>query len=293
MIVIAGSSHTQLAINIAHKLSAELVIANTQRFADQELKVRIDKDIRGREVIILQSTCNPANDHLMELLLLADAAKRAGSSRITVVTPYLGYSRQNKNSHLHEPTSASLIAKLIEVAGVDCIAAVDLHSENLIDFFTIELRNINPLPLFLPFFLPIYDYVIVSPDAGSIARAAKFAEQSNEPLAIIDKSRNHNGECVMSKITGNSVLNKNCIIVDDIVDTGTTICNAAALLKTHGANSVAACVTHGVFSSGAMDKIKHARFEKFYVTDTIYNNQLPPYITLVSIAGLIANSLLK
>jgi ribose-phosphate pyrophosphokinase len=291
MIIIAGNSHVKLAQAVAEKLSAELIIANTKKFEDQELKVQIDKDLHERDVVILQSTSKPANDHLMELLLLADTAKRAGSRRIIAVMPYFGYNRQDKPSYTYGPISASLVAGLIESTGVDNVITVDLHSRQSEGFFKICMQNLDPLPLFLPLFQDKSDCVVVSPDIGGLARARAFADKLGAELAIINKSRKLSGECFMTEIIGN-VTGKNCIIIDDIVDTGGTLCKAAELLKKNGAKSVSACITHGVFSGECIKKIAQTVFDKFYVTDTINHDQLPHYIKIITAEDLIVNALL-
>jgi len=289
MIVIGGSSHPTLSERVATTLGCEFIRSNTGQFADRELKVWIDKDLYEQEVIIMQSTSRPANDHLMELLLLVDTAKRAGCRKITAVMPYIGYSRQDKLSYPYGPISSSLVANLIETSGVDKVIAIDLHSKQSEEFFKKGVTNLDPSDLFVAEFKNKKHYVVVSPDGGGLSRARIFAEKLGTDLVMINKGRNLEGECTMSKMIG-TVTGKDCIIVDDIVDTGGTLCKAAHLLMERGAKSVSACITHAVFSNDCIKKVEQVGFDAFFVTDTIYHRQLPPFIRILFTQGMIAQA---
>jgi ribose-phosphate pyrophosphokinase len=290
MIIIGGSSNPNLAQQVANKLGYDFIIAETRKFADQELKVQISRDLYKQDVIILQSTTRPANDHLMELLLLADTAKRSGCRSIAAVMPYFGYSRQDRPSYEYGPISASLVARLIQTSGIDRVITVDLHSKQSEGFFKIGVKNLDPTELFIPACEEEKNYIIISPDIGGLPRARGLASKLGTDLAIINKSRNTNGECIMSEVIGH-VAEKHCIIIDDIVDTGGTLCEAAKLLMHHGANSVSACITHAVFSEDCIDRIEQAGFLKFCITDTIYHHTLPSFIKVVPTSEIIVKAL--
>lgn len=290
MMIISGSSNVKLAKQISKNLKCELIIANTKRFPDQELRVQVNRDLYKQDIIILQSTTRPANDNLMELLLLADIAKRSGSERITAIIPYFGYSRQDRPSYTFGPISASLIAKLIETSGVDRVVTVDIHSKQSEGFFKIGIKNLDPTGLFISRFKDNKNYIVVSPDIGGLTRAKGFASKLGTDIAIINKSRDINGECTMFNIIGD-IKGKDCIIIDDIVDTGGTLCKAAHLLIENGAKSVSACVTHAVFSDDCIHKIEQAKFKSFFITDTIPHQKLPSFIKIVAINNLISKEL--
>lgn len=290
MIIIAGHSHQILAAQIAQQLACPIIVAHSQKFEDQEWRIQVQGELAEQTVIIVQSTNKPANDHLMELLLLADTAKRAGAQRIVAAVPYFGYSRQDRPSYNHGPISASLVARLIEAAGIDRVITLDLHSRQAEGFFKIGVQNIDALPLFLPHFKNLSDTVVVSPDVGGLARAKKLAEGLDVDLAVIDKSRDTSGQCAMHHVIGN-VANKNCILIDDIIDTGGTLCMAAGLLRQHGAKSVSGCVTHGVMSGNCLEKLSQAAFDNFYITDSITQHNLPSNITLLSTADILAQAI--
>jgi ribose-phosphate pyrophosphokinase len=292
MIIIAGPSHASLGKMLARRLSAEFVLAKSKKFEDQELTIRLEGILQGQEVMILQSTCPPANDHLMELLLLAHTAKRLGSVKVTALVPYLGYSRQDALTHPGDALSAQLMATLMEASGIDHIMTIDLHSKSCEGFFKIDVQNLDPWLLFKPFFPEKKTYVVVSPDEGSVPRARILAEKLNAEVAFMRKARNSSGKCEISEIIGH-VYHKNCILVDDIVDTGETLYEAVKCLKAQKATSISACITHGVFSGSSIKKIEELRFHRFCVTDTIYQASLPPFIHVVSIKDLLIQGLLS
>ena len=292
MIVIGGSSHPILAKQVAGALGFNCIIANTKKFADQELKVQVNKDLYGQDVVILQSTTRPANDHLIELLLLADTAKRVGCNSITAVIPYFGYSRQDRPSYEYGPISASLVARLIETSGIDKVVTVDMHSKQSEGFFTIGVKNLDPTDLFAHVLQKNSNYIVISPDIGGLARGRVFAAKLKTNIAIINKKRDSDGRCIMSDIIGN-VTGKDCIIIDDIVDTGGTLCRASQLLMESGANSVSACITHAVFSQDCIERINRAGLIKIFVTNTIYHQNLPSFINVIQISDLIVKALLS
>lgn len=289
MIIISGSSNPQLAENIALSLGQTCIKAMINRFEDQELRIQIDGQLYEQDIVIIGSTSNPANDHLMELLLLVDTVRRAGAKRITAVIPYFGYSRQDRSSKLHEPISASLVATLLEAAGVNRVITLDLHSKQIEGFFKIGVQNLEMAGLFMPLFKD-KEYLVVSPDIGGLTRAKKFSQELGSSLAIINKTRTAPGECEMREIIG-EVRNKHCLIVDDIIDTAGTICKAAELLIQQGALSVNACVTHAVFSKQAINKVEKSAIDKLYVSNSIIQLNLPSKIKVIVIEELLAKSL--
>ncbi len=292
MIIIGGSSHPILAQQIAGKLGCDCIIANTKKFADQELKIQVNKDLHSEDVVILQSTTRPVNDYLMELLLLADTAKRAGCNSITAVIPYLGYSRQDRPSYQYGPISASLVARLVETSGVDKVVTIDMHSKQSEGFFKIGVKNLDPTDLFVNVLQKNSNYMVISPDIGGLPRARVLASKLGTDLAIINKTRDLEGKCTMSEVIGN-VIGKDCIIIDDIADTGGTLCEAGKLLMQSGANSVNACITHAVFSENCIDIISRAGFAEFFITDTVHHQNLPSFINVIQTSELIVKALLK
>ncbi len=287
MIILAGSSNLELSKNIADLLSVKLIQASHKLFEDQEMKIEINENFTGEEVIIVQSTSKPVNNNLMELLLLTDAAKHANAAKITALIPYFGYARQNISSSENKPSSMNLITYLIKTAGVDRIIALDLHAEQA------NLENILPSPLWKPLFLHSNDHVIVSPDNGAMERAESFSKAIDCGLAIINKTRDSDGNCSMSEKIKGEVKNKHCIIIDDIVDSGKTICMAAELLIKQGASCVKACVTHPVFSKGAIELIENSPIEELYISNSIPQDNLPSKIKVINISGLLVHSLAK
>jgi ribose-phosphate pyrophosphokinase len=293
MIIIAGNSSVELAKKVAAKLEIPIALANTKRFRDQELRVQINENMNGQDVVIMQSTSRPVNDNVMELLLLADTAKCAGAKHLTAVIPYFGYARQDRHSYLYGPISSRLSANLLEAAGIGRIITVELHSGQLEGFFGIGVRNLSSLPLFASLFQGdhrVENCVVVSPDIGGIARARSLARKLKTAIAVVNKARKEDGECISDEVIG-YVEGKNCILVDDIVDSGGTLCKAAELLRKNGAITVSACATHAVFSEGCMQKIMETKFSHFYTTDTISHQNLPEQIQVISVDQLIADAL--
>jgi len=271
MKIIAGNSNLPLAQAVASYLGAELTKATIRRFADMEVFVEIQENVRGQDVFILQSTSYPANDNLMELLITIDALRRGSARRITAVIPYFGYARQDRKTGSRTPISAKLVANLITSAGADRVLTMELHAGQIQGFFDIPVDNLIVAPVFVPDIQKNFagkDLVIVSPDVGGVVRARALAKRLDAELAIIDKRREQAGVSEVMHVIGD-VKGKACIMVDDIVDSGGTLCNAAKALKDHGATEVQSYVVHGVLSGGAVARISSSALEKLVITDTI------------------------
>ena len=298
MKVIAGNSNRPLAEAISAFLSAPLTKANIKRFADQEVFVEILENVRGEDCFIIQSTSAPANDHLMELLVIMDALKRASARRITAVLPYYGYARQDRKAGPRTPISAKLVANLITVAGADRVLTLDLHAGQIQGFFDIPLDNLVAGPVFEKDIRDTHnigELVVVSPDVGGVVRARKLASRLGADLAIIDKRRERAGESEVMHIIGN-VDGRACLLIDDIVDSGGTLCNAARALKNKGAVSVSAYTTHGVLSGGAVALIGSSPIDMLVTTDSIAATQamkVAHNIRQLTIAPLIAEAMVR
>ncbi|MEI7493496.1 MAG: ribose-phosphate diphosphokinase [Alphaproteobacteria bacterium] len=288
--IIAGSSSKKLAQQLSTNLNIAQVEAFIERFEDEELRVQLADGVHEEDVIIVQSTSKPANDHLMELLLLVDAAKRSGARRVIALVPYFGYSRQDRPSYAFGPISARLVATLIEAAGVDHLITLDLHSQQAEGFFQIGVQNIETLTLFADLLKSQPNLMVVSPDIGGMIRARKLSSLLGVDLAVINKIRTTHNTCQMGEIIGN-VAGKNCVLVDDIVDTGGTLCKAAALLMQHGALSVEAIATHAVLSGQAVANIEASVIKKITVTGTIEQTQLPAKFAVADISVLLGKNL--
>jgi len=290
MIVIAGSNSLKLAKEIANEISVSCIVPEVKYFEDKELSIKIDAALNKKKVIIVQSTSKPANDHLMELLLLVDAAKRAGARKIIAVIPYFGYARQDRISQINSPISASLVAALLEAAGVKQIITLDLHSKQIEGFFNISVQNIEPIKLFLPY-IESNQEIIVSPDLGGALRAQKFSNLLSCDLAVINKTRDSENKCIMHGIMGD-VKNKHCILIDDIIDTGNTIYKAAELLKQEGALSIKAFITHAVLSNKAQALLEKSYIDKIFITNSITQENLGHKFKILSITKIISDSLI-
>ena len=294
--LVAGNSNPALAAGIAAELGLPLTKAVVRRFADMEIFVEIQENVRGSDVFILQSTSYPANDLLMELLIITDALRRASARRITAVVPYFGYARQDRKSGSRTPISAKLVANLITHAGVDRVMTLDLHAGQIQGFFDIPTDNLFAAPLMVRDIREKFDLakvMVVSPDVGGVARARGLAKRINTPLAIVDKRRERPGESEVMNVIGD-VAGYNCILVDDIVDSGGTLVNAAEALIGHGAKEVSAYITHGVLSGGAAARIASSRLKELVITDSILPTEAvnkAPNIRTISIAGLIAEAI--
>jgi len=272
MKIMSGNANLPLARAIASYLEVPLTDASVRRFADDEIFVEIHENVRGEDVFLVQPTCFPANDNLMELLICIDALKRASAKRITAVVPYFGYGRQDRKPGPRTPISAKLVANLITEAGASRALAVDLHAGQIQGFFDIPTDNLYAAPVIGADIQARYgenDLMVVSPDVGGVVRARALAKRlDNAPLAIVDKRRERPGESEVMNIIGD-VKDRNCILVDDIVDSGGTLCNAAEALMGAGARSVAAYITHGVLSGGAVARIDKSVLKELVITDSI------------------------
>ncbi|MBN2853406.1 MAG: ribose-phosphate pyrophosphokinase [Clostridia bacterium] len=273
--IFAGNANPQLAGLIAKNLGIEISKSHVGRFSDGECMIDINTSVRGDDVYIIQSTSHPVNDHLMELLIMIDALKRASAGRITAVIPYFGYARQDRKSKARDPISAKLVANLLTEAGANRILTMDLHVPQLEGFFDIPVDHLQGVPILAEYFLNNEmtgeEYVAVSPDIGSVARARNFARRLDIPIAIIDKRRPQANCCEILNIVGD-VEGKRAILVDDLVDTAGTLTNAATQLINLGAKEVIACCTHSVLSGKAISNIENSAISKLYCLDTI---QLP------------------
>ncbi len=276
MAVFTGNAHPELAHDIARSLRIPLARAHVGRFSDGEINVEILENIRGRETFIVQPTCPPAAEHLMELLVMADAARRASAARITAVIPYYGYARQDRRPRASRvPITAKLVAKLIGTAGVDRVLTVDLHADQIQGFFDIAVDNVYASPILLgDVWKQKYDdMVVVSPDVGGVVRARALAKRLDDAdLVIIDKRRARANQSEVMNIIG-EVEGKNCVMIDDMVDTAGTLCHAAGALKDRGAASVAAYITHPVLSGPAVGRVNESALDEMVVTDTIPLNE--------------------
>ena len=272
MKIMAANSNLPLARAIAGYLEMPLVDAQVRRFADEEIFVEIHENVRGEDVFVVQSTSYPANDNLMELLICIDALKRASARRITAVVPYFGYARQDRKPGPRTPISAKLVANLITEAGADRVLAVDLHAGQIQGFFDIPTDNLFGAPVMAADIQARYgdqDVMVVSPDVGGVVRARALAKRlDNAPLAIVDKRRDRPGESEVMNIIGD-VKGRHCIMIDDIIDSGGTLCNAAQSLLDEGAASVTAYITHGVLSGGAVARVDGSALKELVITDSI------------------------
>ena len=271
MIIITGNSNPDFAKAVSEYLDIPLVDCVVKKFADKEIFVEINDNVRGEDVFILQSTAFPVNDNLMELLILTDAVRRSSARRITAVIPYFGYARQDRKSAPRTPISAKLVANLIVESGVDRVLTMDLHAGQIQGFFDIPVDNLFAAPVSVRDIKENYDtkkLTIVSPDAGGVVRARNIASRLGCPLAIVDKRRPKAGVSEVMHIIGD-VTGQSCILIDDLVDSGGTLCNAADALLESGATEVSAYITHGVLSSGAPERIAKSNLKELVVTDSI------------------------
>lgn len=295
MKILAGLSHKKLARYLAEELNCQYVETYITAFDDTETRVQILEDMHKCDVVIVQSTSRPANNHLMELLLLVDTVKRAGASQVTAVIPYFGYSRQDRRSCSFTPVSSRLVASMLEVAGVNHVITVDLHSQQLEGFFKIPIQNLDPISLFAPIIETYNNSIIVSPDVGGFVRVRDVNRLFNMNIAVINKSREvkrSTDKCQMSEIIGN-VSGKHCVLIDDIVDSGETLCKGAKLLMEVGALSVNAFITHPVLSSMSKENIQNSDIMNVYITDTIETTDLPSKFHVISVAPIIIAALQK
>ena len=294
--IIAGNASRPLAEAIAAYLELPLAKCMVRRFADMEIFVELQENVRGEDVFIVQSTSFPANDHLMELLIMIDAARRSSARRITAVIPYFGYARQDRRTSGRTPISAKLVANLITEAGADRVLTLDLHAGQIQGFFDIPTDNLFAAPVMVRDIkerMPAEDRMVVSPDVGGVVRARVVAKRIDAQLAIVDKRRERPGESEVMNIIGD-VRGRSCILVDDIVDSGGTLVNAAEALLNAGAKDVSAYITHGVLSGGAVSRIAASRMKELVITDSIQPTQavkLARNIRVMSIAPLLGEAI--
>ncbi|WP_420101602.1 ribose-phosphate pyrophosphokinase [Bosea sp. (in: a-proteobacteria)] len=294
--VVAGNSNRPLAEAICNHLSIPLAKASVRRFADMEVFVEIQENVRGQDVFVIQSTSFPTNDHLMELLIVTDALRRSSAKRITAVIPYFGYARQDRRASGRTPISAKLVANLITHAGVDRVLTLDLHAGQIQGFFDIPTDNLFGAPLMardIKDRLEWRNAMVVSPDVGGVVRARALAKRIDAPLAIVDKRRDRPGESEVMNIIG-SVEGRSCILIDDIVDSGGTLVNAAEALLAQGAKEVYAYITHGVLSGGAVARIAGSKLKELVITDSIMPTEavkVARNIRVLSIAQLMGEAI--
>jgi len=296
MKIVSGNANRPMSEAVAGYLDNRLIRATIRRFADMEVSVEIHDNIRGEDVFVIQSTNYPANDNLMELLLTLDALKRSSAKRVTAVLPYFGYARQDRKSGPRTPISAKLVANLITHAGADRVLTLDLHAGQIQGFFDIPVDNLYAAPLFAKDIKERYagrNVIIVSPDVGGVVRARALATRLNTDLAIIDKRRERAGVSEVMNVIGD-VRDRDCILVDDIVDSGGTLINATNALLLNGAKSASVYVTHGVLSGQAVDRIQSSQLEMVTITDSIQATDAvlrTPNIRQLTIAPLIADAM--
>ena len=299
IVLLAGNSNKPLAEAISKQLDIPLTNAEVGKFSDGEISITLPSTVRGKDVFIIQSSSSPVNDNLMELMIITDACKRASAGRITAVMPYFGYARQDRKARPRDPITAKLVADILTTAGVNRILTMDLHAAQIQGFFEIPVDHLYGAPLLAKYYKKIInersdeDWVVVSPDVGSVSRARNFATRVNAPIAIVDKRRPKANVLEVMNVIGD-VEGKTCLMVDDMIDTAGTICQGAEALMKYGAKEVYACCTHGVLSGPALDRINKSPIKELAILDTINmsdeikNN---PKIKVLSVAKLFADAI--
>ncbi len=296
MKLFSGNSNRVLSEQIAGYLDKSLGKSSVRRFADEEIFVELLENVRGEDIFVIQSTSYPANDHLMELLIMIDALRRSSAKRITAVLPYFGYARQDRKAGPRTPISAKLVANIVTTAGADRVMTLDLHAGQIQGFFDIPTDNLFAVPVFGRDIKQHYNtenVVVVSPDVGGVVRARALAKRLDTPLAIVDKRREKPGESEVMNVIG-AVSGMDCVLIDDIVDSGGTLCNAADALLEQGATSVTAYITHGVLSGGAVARITSSKLRELVITDSIQATtavEAAPNIRLATISNLIGEAI--
>ena len=296
--VFCGNSNPKLADEICKLMGTKLGESEVKSFADGEVSVSLYETVRGSDVFVVQSTCKPVNDNLMELLIMIDALKRASAGRITAVIPYFGYARQDRKAKARDPISAKLVANMITAAGADRVLTMDLHAAQIQGFFDIPVDNLLGNPVFVDYYAKKFgdkceDMVVVSPDVGSVARARAFAQKLHMNLAIVDKRRQKANQCEVMNVIGD-VSGKDCILFDDMVDTAGSLCNAAkAIVEVGGANHVYACASHGVLSGPAIERINNSVITEVAFLDTIpaIDSALSDKIKYLTVAPMFAEAI--
>ena len=296
MRIISRNSNPLLAKEISFELKEKIIDVTVTKFADQEVFVEINENVRGKNIFVIQSTSMPANDHLMELLITIDALKRASAQTVTAVIPYFGYARQDRKVGPRTPISAKLVADILTTAGIDRLLTLDLHAGQIQGFFDIPVDNLYAAPVITKDIKKNYqnkDIVVISPDVGGVVRARGIAKRIDGDLAIVDKRRDKANVSEVMNIIGD-INGRDCIIVDDIVDTAGTLCNAAEALINSGAKSVSAYITHGVLSGPAVERIKNSKLDELVITDSIAPTKLildASNIRILNLAPLIAEAI--
>ena len=299
--VFCGNANREMAENICKALDIPLGKSTVRTFADGEASVSLEESVRGADVFLIQSSCKPVNDHLMELLVMIDACRRASAGRITAVMPYFGYARQDRKAKSRDPISAKLVANMLTAAGADRILTMDLHAAQIQGFFDIPLDHLLGNPTFVKYYLDKFpedkfnhdDFIVVSPDVGSVGRARAFASKVHMGLAIVDKRRQKANECEVMNIIGD-VRGKTCILFDDMVDTAGSLCNAAkALVEVGGATAVYACATHGVLSGPAYDRLEASPIQEMVFLNTIpqAGNTASGKVKFLDVSGVFAQAI--
>ena len=299
--IFCGNSNPEFAKTVCSELWLPLGKSTVKTFADGEASVSLEETVRGSDVFLIQSTCKPVNDHLMELLVMIDACRRASAGRITAVIPYFGYARQDRKAKSRDPISAKLVANMITAAGADRVLTMDLHASQIQGFFDIPLDHLLGAPSFVEYYMNKFpedqfnhdEFCVVSPDVGSVARARNFATKVHMGLAIVDKRRQKANECEVMNVIGD-VAGKTCILYDDMVDTAGSLCNAAkALVEVGGAKEVYACATHGVLSGPAFDRIEASVIKELVVHNTIplHGNTASEKIKQLDVAPIFARAI--
>lgn len=295
--LIAGNSNLPLAKGISDYLGVPLVDATVGKFSDGEMSVQINENVRGTDVFVIQSTCPPVNDNLMELLIIIDALRRSSALRITAVVPYYGYARQDRKVQPRVPITSKLIADLLTTSGANRLLTVDLHAGQIQGFFNIPVDNLFSRPVLSEYIknLKLSDIILVSPDAGGVERTRNFAKRLNAPMAIIDKRRSKPNESEVMHIIGD-ITEKNAFIIDDMIDTAGTLTKAVSALIEQGAKSVYACCTHAVLSGNAINNINNSFLEKLIITDTVPTEEkikICPKLEVLSVADLIGETIYR
>ena len=299
--VFCGNANRELAENICAALNIPMGKSTVRTFADGEASVSLEESVRGADVFLIQSSCKPVNDHLMELLVMIDACRRASAGRITAVMPYFGYARQDRKAKSRDPISAKLVANMLTAAGADRVLTMDLHAAQIQGFFDIPLDHLLGNPTFVKYYLDKFpedkfnhdDFIVVSPDVGSVGRARAFASKVHMGLAIVDKRRQKANECEVMNIIGD-VRGKTCILYDDMVDTAGSLCNAAkALVEVGGATAVYACATHGVLSGPAYDRLEASPIQEMVFLNTIPQSGNTPSgkVKFLDVSGVFARAI--
>jgi ribose-phosphate pyrophosphokinase len=294
LVVFSGSSNRSLSEKICRKLGTELAKAKISRFSDGEVRIQLEENVRGKDVFLIQSTCPPVNENLMELLVMLDAARRASAQRITAVIPYFGYARQDRKDRPRVPITAKLAANILASSGANRVLTLDLHAGQIQGFFDIPLDHLYAINVFFEYFKQnkIEDLVIVSPDVGGIKMARAYAKRFGADLAIVDKRRKSPESTEVMHILGD-VKDKNVLLVDDIIATGSSLVNGAAALKKEGAKNIFAAISHGILSNHAVDKIRDSRIDSLAITDSIPlpEEKKEEKIKVVSLDNLFADAI--